>query len=61
MTAQPIVPGAHRMWTPDPVRQRLGNHTIGHDTTYSLVAESADELVLAKPFDIRLPIAEITP
>ncbi|MCX5069141.1 Uma2 family endonuclease [Micromonospora lupini] len=28
MTAQPIEPAAHGMWTPDPVRQRLANHTI---------------------------------
>ncbi|WFE50382.1 Uma2 family endonuclease [Micromonospora sp. WMMD1155] len=28
MTAQPIEPTAHGMWTPDPVRQRLANHTI---------------------------------
>ncbi|MFG2047239.1 Uma2 family endonuclease [Micromonospora sp. NPDC048935] len=28
MTAQPIEPPAHGMWTPDPVRQRLANHTI---------------------------------
>ncbi|MFI6779643.1 Uma2 family endonuclease [Micromonospora sp. NPDC050276] len=28
MTAQPIEPASHGMWTPDPVRQRLANHTI---------------------------------
>ncbi|MFF5174285.1 Uma2 family endonuclease [Micromonospora sp. NPDC000089] len=28
MTAQPIDPAAHGMWSPDPVRQRLANHTI---------------------------------
>ncbi|WP_327032950.1 Uma2 family endonuclease [Micromonospora ureilytica] len=28
MTAQPIEPAAQGMWGPDPVRQRLANHTI---------------------------------
>ena len=28
MTAQPIEPAARGMWGPDPVRQRLANHTI---------------------------------
>jgi Uma2 family endonuclease len=28
VTAQPIDPTAHGMWSPDPVRQRLANHTI---------------------------------
>ncbi|GGM25493.1 hypothetical protein GCM10011608_07940 [Micromonospora sonchi] len=28
MTAQPIEPDACGMWGPDPVRQRLANHTI---------------------------------
>ncbi|WP_307871800.1 Uma2 family endonuclease [Micromonospora sp. U21] len=28
MTAQPIEPTAQGMWSPDPMRQRLANHTI---------------------------------
>jgi Uma2 family endonuclease len=28
MTTQPIAAGTMRTWTPDPVRQRLANHTI---------------------------------
>lgn len=28
MTAQPLDPAAHAMWTPDPVRQRLANYTV---------------------------------
>lgn len=31
------------------------------DGQYQLVADSADELVLSAPFEIKLPIAEITP
>ena len=45
MTAQPA---GHVMWTPDPVKQRLAGHTL-------------DELVLTAPFEIRLPIRDVTP
>ncbi len=31
------------------------------DRSYELVADSAEELVLTAPFEIRLPIADITP
>ena len=31
------------------------------DGSYELVADSADELVLSAPFEIRLPISDITP
>ncbi|SDY03307.1 Endonuclease, Uma2 family (restriction endonuclease fold) [Micromonospora pattaloongensis] len=31
------------------------------DGGYQLVADSADELVLAKPFELRLPIRDVTP
>ena len=47
MTAQPAKPRVDRPWAADPVRERLADHTI--------------EDVLPRPFDIRLPIAAITP
>ncbi len=36
-------------------------YELGLDGTYQLAADSDEELVLAKPFEIRLPIAAITP
>ncbi|MFC7274093.1 Uma2 family endonuclease [Paractinoplanes rhizophilus] len=39
-------------------------HIFGYDLVkgrYELVADSADEFVLSAPFDLRLPIREITP
>jgi len=39
-------------------------HVFAYDLvggSYELVADSAEELVLAAPFEIRLPIADITP
>lgn len=36
-------------------------YELGADGTYQLVADSTEELVLEKPFEIRLPISEITP
>jgi Uma2 family endonuclease len=36
-------------------------YELGADGSYRLVADSAEELVLEKPFEIRLPISEITP
>ena len=38
-------PAAHVMWTPDPIRQRAVGVAV----------------VLSAPFEIRLPIADITP
>ncbi|MFF0150294.1 Uma2 family endonuclease [Micromonospora sp. NPDC005203] len=94
MTAQPIEPAAHGMWTPDPVRQvgspgtrrrdRLEKpadyadagiphcwrveqdpvHVYAYDLVDGrdeLAADSAEELIVAKPFDIRLRVRDITP
>jgi Uma2 family endonuclease len=36
-------------------------YELGADGTYRLVADSTEELVVEKPFEIRLPISEITP
>lgn len=52
MTAQPA---GHVMWSPDPIRQRLANYFLED------VAVSDAELVLSAPFEIRLPIRDITP
>jgi hypothetical protein len=46
MTAEPM---GDAVRTPDPVKQRRA------------VAGSAEELVPREPFDLRLPIREITP
>jgi hypothetical protein len=40
-------PEGPAMWSPDPMRQRSADFTA--------------ELVLQRPFEIRLPIADITP
>jgi hypothetical protein len=64
MTAQPT---GHAMWSPDPIRQRLAAHPIhvfAYDlgkNGYALVADATEELVPRAPFDIRLPIRDITP
>ncbi len=36
-------------------------YELGEDGTYHLTDDSASELVLSRPFDIRLAIADITP
>jgi Uma2 family endonuclease len=36
-------------------------YELGEDGTYRLAAESETELVLERPFEIRLTIADITP
>src|SRR5262249_22359128 len=36
-------------------------YELGEDGTYRIVADSATELVLDRPFEIRLAIADITP
>jgi hypothetical protein len=73
MTAQPIESEPHRMWTPDPLRQRLANDTIEDGLALPddaprvevrdgvMCVDSDTELVLDRPFDIRLPIGDITP
>ncbi|GIJ32360.1 hypothetical protein [Micromonospora sediminimaris] len=74
MTAQPIDPDVSGMWGPDPLRQRLANYTIEDvlnpvhvnaydlvDGRYELVADSAEELIVTKPFDVRLPVRDIAP
>jgi hypothetical protein len=101
VTAQLIGPGAARLWTPDPARQRRANQTIedvralpddaprvelrdygagiahywwveqdpvhvyvyelAAGPSYQIVADSDKELVLSRPFGIRLPIDSITP
>jgi Uma2 family endonuclease len=43
----------------DPVR--VFAYELGLNHTYQLVTDSDTELVLERPFEIRLPIAEITP
>lgn len=49
----------------DPVHvyaYRIGDHVgPGGERQYELVADGADVIELAEPFDIKLPIAEITP
>ncbi len=66
MTAQLT---GHVMWSPDPLRQRLARHEQDRphvfacdlvDGRYELAADSARELVLTAPFDIRLLSADIT-
>ena len=72
MTAEPT---GHVVWSPDPIRQRLAVHTLDDVLTlpddaprvelgksgYELVADTTEELVLKAPFEIRLPIRDITP
>jgi Uma2 family endonuclease len=36
-------------------------YELGADGAYTLVTDSTEELVVEKPFEIRLPISEITP
>ncbi|GAB3969036.1 hypothetical protein V1634_20475 [Plantactinospora veratri] len=50
MTAEPVGPASRRPWSPDPVRQRLANHTI-EDVRLLLT--------LAKPFEARLRVRDI--
>ncbi|MFC0528181.1 hypothetical protein [Phytohabitans kaempferiae] len=50
MSAQPVEPGARAMWTPELVGD-----------SYKLVADTTEELVLDRPFEIRLPVQDITP
>ena len=59
MTAEPT---GHVMWSPDPIRQRLAysSHDLV-DGRYELAADAETELVLSAPFEIKLPIREITP
>ncbi|MFI6069613.1 Uma2 family endonuclease [Micromonospora sp. NPDC051227] len=49
----------------DPVHvyaYRIGDHVgPGGERQYELVADGADLIELAEPFDIKLPVAEITP
>lgn len=62
MSAQPIDPAARGPWGPDPVRQRLAVHAYDLvDGAYELAAASAEELALAKPFELRLRVRDIAP
>jgi hypothetical protein len=47
------------MWSPDPIRQRHAYDLV--DGAYEPVADSGTELVLTAPFEIKLPIRDITP
>ena len=69
MTAEPT---GQAMWSPDPTKQRLAAYTLEQDpihvfayalgkSGYELVADATEELVLTEPFEIRLPIRDITP
>ena len=59
MSAEPV---GHVMWSPDPVKQRLAVSTDAlNKGEYEPVADSATELVLNEPFEITLPIRDITP
>jgi hypothetical protein len=66
VTAQPT---GHAMWSPDPIRQRLAAHTVEDVLKLPEDAprvELRDGLMVVvpspkAPFDIRLPIRDITP
>ena len=56
MTAELRVPRRNSPWPPDMWRQRMADHA----GAYQLVADSNTELVVERPFAIRLPIGAIT-
>jgi hypothetical protein len=66
MTAEPT---GRVMWSPDPIRQRLASHTLEDVLTLPADAprvELTDGVmtvvpILKAPFEIRLPIRDITP
>jgi hypothetical protein len=52
MTAEPT---GHVMWSPNPLRQRLANYFLED------VLNLPDDAGVPSPFEIKLPIREITP
>jgi hypothetical protein len=61
MTAEPV---GGLMWSPNPLKQQFARYTVAYDLVddrYEPVAGSAEELVLSKPFEIKLPIRDIAP
>ena len=57
MTAEPT---GDVVWTPNPIRQRLADHTLEDVLTLPDGAPRV-ELVRSAPFDIKLRIRDITP
>jgi hypothetical protein len=57
-TAAGVLAALDHTFEPD---MRVFAYGLGADATYRPVAESTEELVLERPFPIRLPISEITP
>ena len=61
MTAQPLHPTGRPMWSPDPIRQRLGNYPI--EDVFSL-PDDAPRVQLrdgVQTFENRLRVRDIAP